>query len=148
MAKFEGKLISRALVNNGATLNVLLASMLKKLGKKKSDMLLTDLIMTNFYGTKVQHLGVIFIKLTIGHRMIEVVLFVIDPTTTYNALLGLDWIHMSKCIPLSLHQYLIILQNDDFAKIVKANAKHFMVTSNMVDALLYTEDIGPITFFG
>lgn len=31
---------------------------------------------------------------------------------------------------------------------VKANAKCFVVTFNTVDALLYMEDMGPMTFYG
>lgn len=69
MAKFDGQLVSKVLVDNGATFNVLLASILRKLGKKKSDMLSIDLIMTNFYGTVMQPLGVISIELNISHHI-------------------------------------------------------------------------------
>lgn len=48
MAKFDGQPVFRVLVDNGTILNVLLVSMLRKLSKKKSDMLLIDLIRTNF----------------------------------------------------------------------------------------------------
>lgn len=33
-------------------------------------------------------------------------------------------------------------------KVVKKDAKFFVVTSNVAEALLYMEDIGPVTFFG
>lgn len=47
--KFDGQPVSRVVVDNRATLNVLLVSMLRRLGKKKSDMLLTNFIMINFW---------------------------------------------------------------------------------------------------
>lgn len=42
---------------------------------------------------------------------------------------------------------MIIWHNDDSAEVVKEDAKPFIVTSNMVDALLYTEYMGPMTFY-
>lgn len=32
-------------------------------------------------------------------------------------------------------------------EVVKASAKPFLVTFNTIDALLYTEDMGPVIFF-
>lgn len=49
--QFDGQPVSRILVDNGAILNILLVSMLRKVGKKKHDILPINLIMTNFYGT-------------------------------------------------------------------------------------------------
>lgn len=65
----------------------------------------------------------------------------------YNALLGQDWIHANRGIPLSLNQYLIMWHKDGSVKVVKVNAKPFIVTSNASDALLYTEDMGPIDLY-
>lgn len=65
MTKFNSQPASRILVNNRAALNILPASMPKKLGKKKSDILATNLIMTTFYGNTTQPLRVIFIELTV-----------------------------------------------------------------------------------
>lgn len=36
---------------------------------------------------------------------------------------------------------------DGLVKVIQVDAKPFVVTSNATDALLYTEDMGPITFF-
>lgn len=73
--------MSRVLIDNEATPNILLASMLKKLHKKKFDRLPTDLIITNFY-------GLISIKLTIGRCMTKTIFFSINVATTYNVVLG------------------------------------------------------------
>lgn len=106
--KFNRQLVFRILVNNRVTLNVLPSSMLRKLGKKKSSMLPTNLIITNFCGIIAQCLGVISIKLTVDHYTTKTTFFIIDATNTYIALLGWDWIHASRSISLSLYQYLII----------------------------------------
>lgn len=79
--------MSRILVNNMATFNVLPTFILKNLGKKKFDMLLTNLIMTNFCGSIAQPLGILSIKLSMNLRTVEKIFFVIKTTTTYNALL-------------------------------------------------------------
>lgn len=50
--QFDGQPVLKVLVDNEATINVLSISILRKMGKKKSDMS-TDLIMSNFYGTIV-----------------------------------------------------------------------------------------------
>lgn len=67
IAKFNRQSIFRVLIDNRTTLNVLLALMLRKLDKKKSDMLPPDLIMANFCDTVVQPLGVISTELIVGH---------------------------------------------------------------------------------
>lgn len=100
--------VSRILVNNGATLNVLPLSMFRKVGNKKSDMLSTGLILTKFYGTIAQPLRVLSIELTVKRRTAETTFFVIDAAITYKVSLGRDWIHASRCIASSLHQYLIM----------------------------------------
>lgn len=36
---------------------------------------------------------------------------------------------------------------DGSIEIIKIDTKLIVITSNVVDALLYTKDIGPVTFF-
>lgn len=60
--------------------------MLRKTGKKKSDILPTDLIMKNFYGTTTQPYRDFLVEFTIGCRMTEITFF--DTITMYNTLLG------------------------------------------------------------
>lgn len=95
----------------------------------------------------VQPFGVLLVELTVGHKTIETVFFIIDAVMMYNELLGRDWIHSSRCIPLSLHQYLTMWYGNCLAEVVKIDAKPFVLTSNATNALLYMEDMGPITFF-
>lgn len=64
--KFNGQLIFRVLIDDGAMLNILPASMLRKMGKQKFDVLPTNFIMTNFCGTIAQTSKVISIELTVG----------------------------------------------------------------------------------
>lgn len=78
--------------------------------------------------------------------MAKTVSFIIDVATTYNALLSHDWIYTSRCIPSSVHQYLIMGHNNDSTDVVKIDVMLFVLNSNTVDTLLYTEDNGSITF--
>lgn len=135
------------LVDNGATLNVFLMFIIGKIGLKKSYMMPIDLIMINFCGTIAQPLGVLLIELTTGCKSVETAFFVINVVIRYNMLLGWDWIHASRCIPSSLHQYLITWHGDGSVEVAKTDAKPFVITSKIANVLLYIGDMGTTTFF-
>lgn len=46
------------------------------------------------------------------------------------------------------HHYLIMWHTNGSIKVIKEDAKPFIAISNTVDALFYTEDMGPVAFFG
>ncbi|CAL2258545.1 unnamed protein product [Prunus armeniaca] len=57
----------------------------------------------------------------------KIAFFVVDTTfTTYNTLLGRDWIHQSLCVPSTLHQQLVIWHEEGFMEIVEAGPQPFM----------------------
>lgn len=43
---------------------------------------------------------------------------------------------------------MIMWHNDNLTEVVKADAKCFVVTSNVANALLYRDDMDPMTFYG
>lgn len=73
--------------------------------------------------------------------------FVVDASSTYNALLGRDWIHSSWCAPSTLHQVLVFW-NGGKVKVVAADDKPFQADSNAVEARYYDEGLGTIRFAG
>lgn len=81
-------------------------------------------------------------------RWLRLIFFIIDLVTSYNTLLSEEWIYVSRCFPLTLYQYLIIWHEDGSIEVVKANAKPFIITFNVTDALLYIKNIGLVIFLG
>ena len=73
--------------------------------------------------------------------------FVVETTTTYNALLGRDWIHPNFCIPSTLHQFLILWNGED-VEVVAADHKPFVARIHGDEALLYEDNIGPVKLIG
>ncbi|CAL1392898.1 unnamed protein product [Linum trigynum] len=71
--------------------------------------------------------------------------FVVDGMISYNALLGRDWIHSNKCVPSSLHQCLMLWNEDGVVEVVQADTKPFAVGANVAEAYLYHGDFGPLT---
>ncbi|CAL8175037.1 unnamed protein product [Prunus armeniaca] len=62
---------------------------------------------TNFAGGATKTHGTLDVDVIVGTKKLKIAFFVVDTTsTTYNALLGRDWIHQSLCVPSTLHQQL------------------------------------------
>ncbi|KAL3533165.1 hypothetical protein ACH5RR_006686 [Cinchona calisaya] len=59
-------------------------------------------------------------------------------SSSYNALLGKDWIRAAGCIPSSLHQ-MLLFPNRDEAKIVKADLKPFMAGVQGTERVYFVE---------
>jgi hypothetical protein len=53
------------------------------------------------------------VDLTIGNKTVPTSFFIIHSKSTYNILLGRDWIHTNCCIPSTMHQCLIQWDGDE-----------------------------------
>jgi hypothetical protein len=51
--------------------------------------------------------GVVSMELTVGGKSLPIAFFVIKVQDNYSVILGRDWIHVNRCIPSTLHQFLI-----------------------------------------
>ena len=106
-AHFNGKPVSKVLVDNGSTINVMPLRMLRALGKHIGDLIETEVSVSSFTGGISKTLGVLPIDIIIGSKTSLSAFFAINSTTNYNALLGRDWIHANWCVSSSLHQFLL-----------------------------------------
>lgn len=143
----EGIPVNRILVDNGATVNILPSTMLKKLGKQEHDLLSTELIVTNFTGGVIKVKGILPIDLTVGNLTLPIAFFMVETLASYNALIGRDWIHSNRCIPSTIHQ-LLIFWNGKEVKVIAGDSQPILAIVNNIDAMLYHEDVGSVTFFG
>ena len=92
-ARFNGKLVSKVLVDNGSAINVMRLRMLRALGRGVGDLIKTEVYVSAFIGEISKTLGILPIDITMGSKTSLSTFFVINSTANYNALLGSDWIH-------------------------------------------------------
>jgi hypothetical protein len=73
--------------------------------------------------------GIVSIELTIGSKLLVTTFFVIEVQGNYSVILGRDWIHTNRCIPSTLHQFLI-QWIDDEVEIVHTNASAYIAIAD------------------
>ena len=74
-AYIYGRPISRALIDGGAIMNVMLIGILKKLGKSKKDLQEMIMKMTNFIGESTDALRFYISELTVGTKLSTTMFF-------------------------------------------------------------------------
>ena len=86
-------------VDRGTVLNVMLVITLKKLGKNKSNLISTNMKITNFTGDVLTAIGVLVTDITVRSKTLSFTFFVVDAKPSYSILLDRDWIHSNQSIP-------------------------------------------------
>jgi hypothetical protein len=109
----DGKPTSRMLIDGGAAVNLISYSAFKKLGREDNELMKTNLMLNGVEGNLIEARGVISMELTIGSMSLATAFFIIEVQSTYRVILGRDWIHANRCIPSTLHQFLIQLIDDE-----------------------------------
>lgn len=139
--------MSKVLVDNGAAINVLPTGTMKKLGKSQEDLVPTDVMVSSFVGDVTNTRGILPLHVEIGHQKTMSAFFVVESRASYNALLGRDWIHSARCLPSSMHQALI-LWGESGPEVIAADPSPFLASMHAVEALYYSEGVGPHRFVG
>lgn len=119
---------------------------MKKLGRKKEELVPTNMKMTNFTGEATMALGVLVADVMVGTKTLSSDFFVIKAKPIYTMLLGRNWIHLSQCVPSTLHQRLMVWEGDK-VETVKADKNPFSADVKMVEAILYSPHLEPIQVF-
>nr|XP_023902040.1 uncharacterized protein LOC112013895 [Quercus suber] len=86
--------IQRALVDTGASLNLILTSTLKA----------AEIFLNQVTGTPIEVVGSIQLVLRVGPIMALTRFHVIDSAVSYHALLGRPWLYRHKLVPSTYHQ--------------------------------------------
>ncbi|KAH7864116.1 hypothetical protein Vadar_025982 [Vaccinium darrowii] len=139
--------VNRILVDNGSAANLMPRFMLVKLGKGDQDLLPSSASISDFAGGITTAQGIIIMNLQVGTKTLTTPFFVVNSRSSYNLLLGRDWIHVCMAVPSTLHQCLIFWHGDDI-EVVWADKRLFLASSNHVDAKLYDNEISPVKFTG
>ncbi|KAH7839844.1 hypothetical protein Vadar_009567 [Vaccinium darrowii] len=143
----DGIPVNRILVDNGSAANLMLRFMLVKLGKGDQDLLPSSASISDFAGGITTAQGIIIMNLQVGTKTLTTPFFVVNSRSSYNLLLGRDWIHVCMAVPSTLHQCLIFWHGDD-VEVVRADKRPFLASSNHADAKLYDNEISPVKFTG
>ena len=144
-AHFNGKPVSKVLVDNGLAINVRPLRMLRALGRNIDNLIETKVSMSAFIEEISKILGVLLIDITVGSKTSS--FFVINSTANYNSLLGQDWIHANWCVLSSLHQFLLFWKGDE-VEVVWVDKQTFIATSDSIQASYYDQEFDPIKFKG
>jgi hypothetical protein len=129
----DGKPVSRMLIDGGAVVNLMTYSIFKKLGREDNELIKTNLTLDGVGGNPMETRGVISMELTVGSKSLTTAFFIIKVQGNYNVILGRDWIHVNRCGPSTLHQFLIQWIDDEI-EVVHADALAYIaLTDAMTD---------------
>jgi hypothetical protein len=103
----NGQPINKMLVDIGAAVNIMPYSMLRHLGRSAGDLIKTNVTLSDFNGQTSEAQGVLSVDLTVRNKTVPTSFFIVNSKSTYNILLGRDWIHTNCRIPSTMHQCLI-----------------------------------------
>jgi hypothetical protein len=116
----NGQPVNKMLVDTGAAVNIMLYSVLRRLGRSTGDLIKTNIMLSDFNGQTSEAQGILSVDLTVASKTLASSFFIINSNSTYNVLLGRDWIHANCCIPSIMHQCLIQWDGDE-AEVVHAD---------------------------
>jgi hypothetical protein len=116
----DGTPVGHMLIDGGASINILLLSLLKKLGHIEGDLKCTNLSLSSFAGDPMEAKGIISKEVMVGSKTMAMAFFVVDVKGRYNVLLRRDWIHANECVPSTLHQCVVQWISDE-VEVVQAD---------------------------
>ena len=102
-AHLNGRSVSKVLIDNGSTINVMPLRMLRALGRTINDLIEIEVSVSAFTREVSKTLGILPIDITISSKTALSAFFVIDHTANYNILLWRNRIHANWCVLSSLH---------------------------------------------
>jgi hypothetical protein len=122
------------LIDGSAAVNLMLYSILKKLGREDNELMKTNQTLNGVGGANpMEARGVVSMVLTIGSKSLATAFFIIKVQGNYSVILGRDWIHANRCIPSTLHQFLIQWIDDEI-EVVHVDASAYIALADaMVD---------------
>lgn len=91
--KLENTTTNKILINGGVAVNLMPHFFLSKIGKYDTDMRPNNMVLSNYEGKTRHTLGVIQFNMIVGSVTKPTVFMVIASKSSYNLLLGREWIH-------------------------------------------------------
>jgi hypothetical protein len=138
----NGQPINKMLVDIGAVVNIMPYSVLRRLGRSTGDLIQTNVTLSDFNEQTSEAQGILSVDLTIGNKTISTSFFIVNSKSTYNVLLGRDWIHSNCCIPSTMHECLIQWDGDEVEVV---HADDSIEISHAAMSICDAEDEEPIS---
>jgi hypothetical protein len=117
------------LVDGGAAINLMPYSIFKKVGREDDELVKTNLTLNGVGGNSMEARGTIYMELTVGSKSLPTAFFVIKVQGNYSVILDRDWIHANRCIPSTLHQFLIQWIDDEI-EVVYADTSAYIALAD------------------
>jgi hypothetical protein len=93
-------------------------SLYRKLGKEDNELVRTNMTFSGVgSNSSIKDKGVVSIEITIGTKILVASFFVSEIEGNCSMILGRDWIHVTQCVPSTLHQMLLQWVGDDVEKV-------------------------------
>jgi hypothetical protein len=84
--------VNKVFVDKGAAVNIIPYSVTHRLGQSARDLIKTNVTLSDFNGQTSKAQGVLSVELTVGNKTVPTSFFIVNSKSTYNVLLGRDWI--------------------------------------------------------
>ena len=101
-------------------------------------------MVTDFIGKTSIAKGIIMLNVKVGTIDTVTPFVVVASKARYNALLGREWIHGAGVVPSTLHQKLIIWNNDGNVKVVRADDSPCYFQQAHADFKVYNPKVKPL----
>nr|XP_025888854.1 uncharacterized protein LOC104649327 [Solanum lycopersicum] len=110
----RGKIVNRVLIDDGSGLNICPLSTLKQLRFDFGKLEQNQVNVRAFDGVQRDTLGAVNLTIQMGPMEFEAKFQVLDIDTSYNLLLGRQFIHMAGSVPSTLHQMMkLVWKNEE-----------------------------------
>ncbi|XP_062093611.1 uncharacterized protein LOC133799630 [Humulus lupulus] len=96
--------LGRVLVDRGSGVDILFWEAFQKMGLEENQIRPSTTPILGFNSQRVYPKGVIRLPVVVAERTLLVDFLIIDSTTSYNAIMGRNWIHRMQGVVSTLHQ--------------------------------------------
>jgi hypothetical protein len=127
----DGRPISKMLVNDSTTVNLMPYSVFKKLRREDDELVKINLTLNGVGCNPMEVRGVVSIELTVGSKSLATTFFVVEVQGNYSVILSRDWIHSNHYVPSTMQQFLI-QRIDDEIEVVHTDASTYIA---LIDAM-------------
>nr|KYP40047.1 hypothetical protein KK1_038629 [Cajanus cajan] len=121
----EGVEVNKVLVDEGATINTLPQTMLKRFRKTLADLKPHNILISDYAGKSSQLEGMILLDVQIGSVKMTTMFIVTPLKANFNVLLGREWIHGMGAVPLTMHQKVFFWNDEEHLEVLDADQKKY-----------------------
>jgi hypothetical protein len=103
-------------------------------GRLISRMLLkTNLMLNGMGGNSMEPRGIISMELTVERKSLSTAFFIVEVQGNCSIILGRDWIYVNRCVPYTLHQFLIQWIDDEIEVVYADVLAYIPLADTMTD---------------